>query len=320
MSDPSGADALLAREPVLAAGALCWRRDGDAVRVLLVHRETHGDVSLAKGEVEPGESLPETAVREAREETGLDLALGAPLGTTSYTLENGREKRVNYWAAHVETAPAATRDDDEVSRLEWRSLAEARGAVTYDDDVELLDRFAALLDEGIARTFAVIALRHASALPLGAWDGPDATRPLLHRGHEQARAIARGIAAFGLRRILSSTATRCLQTVAPLPELTRLDVHESDTVSQDAHEAGTASLAPRVASLLEQRETTLVCSHGPVIPALLAELAAQTHHDFTRELRDASGLSTAEFTVVHLSAETPSPRIVAVETHGPAAR
>ena len=67
--------------PVLAAGAVCWRIVDGKPKVLVVYRGDRADVSLPKGKVDPGETLPETAVREIREETGLEIVLGAPLGT-----------------------------------------------------------------------------------------------------------------------------------------------------------------------------------------------------------------------------------------------
>src|ERR1700712_110889 len=88
--------------PILAAGAICWRVVGDKVRILLVHRTQHKDVSLPKGKVDPGETLPETAVREIAEETGLVVGLDAPLGQVEYQIANGRDKIVYYWSAEVD--------------------------------------------------------------------------------------------------------------------------------------------------------------------------------------------------------------------------
>ena len=52
--------------PVLAAGAVCWRIVDGRAKVLVVYRATHSDYSLPKGKLDPGETLPETAVREIR--------------------------------------------------------------------------------------------------------------------------------------------------------------------------------------------------------------------------------------------------------------
>ena len=64
--------------------------------VLLVHRTKQRDVSFPKGKLDRGESMPQAAARETREETGLTVSLGSNLGTIDYTLPDGREKTVQY--------------------------------------------------------------------------------------------------------------------------------------------------------------------------------------------------------------------------------
>ncbi len=306
---------------VLAAGAICWRVVGSKTQVLLVHRGERADVSLPKGKVDPGETPPQTAVREIKEETGLSIALGAPLGTVEYTMPGGREKIVYYWAAEISDAAVAASTfspNSEIARLEWLSIKEARAAVSYDRDRDVLDRFAARVKAGNARTFPIIALRHGKAVPPAAWDGPDATRPLLHRGLEQARSVAPAIAAWAPERLISSTAVRCVTTIEPTAALTGLPVRATDAISQDAYEEGTASVRKVVHKRLERKVSAVLCSHGPVLPLIIDEMASRTHTPLDPPLRRAAMLSTGEFTVMHVSVEHPENGLVAVETHGPA--
>ena len=201
--------------PVLAAGAVCWRLVGREARVLVVHRTQHKDVSLPKGKVDPGELLPQTAVREIAEETGLAITLGAPLGTVEYVMPHGRDKVVHYWAAEVDEHAlqlARFLPNDEIAALEWLPLEKVRKKLSYEHDIDVIDRFAALLKAKRARTFAVIAVRHGKAVPPSTWDGPDSTRPLMQRGVDKAAAIAASIAAYSPEKIISSPATRCVAT------------------------------------------------------------------------------------------------------------
>ena len=306
--------------PVLAAGIVCWRVVDGKPRVLLVHRTVHKDVSLPKGKVDPGETLPETAVREIFEETGLSVELGVPLGHVSYTLANGRDKYVYYWSAEVNDhglERAKFTPNGEISSLEWLSLAKARKKVSYSHDVDVLDRFAAVYDAGNARTFAMIAVRHGKAVPWETWDGPDATRPLLHRGTDQAAIIAGGIAAFAPERILSSTAARCVATISPLAERTELEIRTTEDLSQDAYAGNGKAVTALVAKRLKKQQTTVLCSHGPVLPQIVSALAEASGTKPDARLRAAAMLSTGDFSVLHFARDTKKLRLVAVETHQP---
>lgn len=305
---------------VIAAGAVCWRVVKGKVRVLLVHRAARADVSLPKGKLDAGETPPQTAVREIEEETGIRIALGVPLGRIEYPLGGGREKVVYYWAGEVtdEALAAATfSPNDEIADLEWLTIDKARKALSYERDREVLDRFAELVESGRLRTFAVIALRHAKAVPPASWDGPDATRPLLHRGIDQAASVAPAIAAYRPARLVSSPAARCLATMEPLAATTGLAVKPATDISQDAYENDEAKVRALVHRRLEKRRTVVLCSHGPVLPEIVAAVAKETGAEFDHDLRRAARLATAEFTVLHVSVEHPDAGIVAVETHSP---
>ena len=92
-------------DTVYAAGGVVWRVVEGKLRILLIHRTKYRDITLPKGKVDPGETLPETAAREIHEETGLKVSLGAPVGVSRYHLPSKREKVVHYWAAEAtETA------------------------------------------------------------------------------------------------------------------------------------------------------------------------------------------------------------------------
>ena len=47
---------------VRAAGALCWHRGAEALRLLLVHRPKYHDWSWPKGKLQPGSPAPASAV------------------------------------------------------------------------------------------------------------------------------------------------------------------------------------------------------------------------------------------------------------------
>ena len=306
---------------VQAAGAVCWRETAAGIELLVIHRGDRADVSIPKGKVDPGETPPQTAVREIAEETGLVVTLGAPLGTTEYTMPGGREKIVHYWSAEVSDAAVAESTfaaNAEVAAVRWLSVTAARAALSYDLDRDVVDRFSARAAAGTIRTFPIIVLRHGRAVPPASWDGPDATRPLMHRGLEQSRNVAAAIAAWGPAKLISSPAVRCLATIDPVATLTDLPVKQSAGISQDAFEDGVARVRKTMRKRLAAGIAVVLCSHGPVIRDLIDEAAALTNTPLDAPLRRAGMLSTSEFTVLHISSEHPDAPLVAVETHGPA--
>ncbi|MCS5732692.1 NUDIX hydrolase [Herbiconiux daphne] len=307
---------------VFAAGAVCWRIVDGKVNVLVIHRSAHRDVSLPKGKVDPGETLPETAVREISEETGLRVTLGVPLGMTNYTMPNGREKVVHYWAAEAtdQAVLASTfLPNGEVAALEWLPIKKALAALTYERDAEIVERFRMLVDEGVTRTFAIIALRHAKATPPYQFSGPDAARPLTERGRNEAKSIVQSLRAFGPEKIFSSTAKRCLQTVEPVSKALKLSVRETDLISQDAWESGESGVREIIGKRIRKRVTAVVCSHGPVLPDIVREVALATGTVPAATVSRAGDLPVAGFSVLHLSVDRPGSGIIAIETHAPIA-
>ncbi|KQR96945.1 MAG: NUDIX hydrolase [Microbacterium ginsengisoli] len=306
---------------VYAAGGVVWRLVEGRLHILLIHRTQYRDVTLPKGKLDPGESLLETAVREIFEETGIKVALGVPVGVSRYHLPSRREKVVHYWAAEATDAAiraSAFVPNKEIAALEWVTPKRALGYLSYPVDVEIVTKFLDFVDRGVLQTFPVIALRHAKAVARESWKGEDADRPLTDRGARQAEALVGPLRSFGVRRIVSSPAVRCLATVAPLAAALERDVRTTPLISQDLWEEGRSDARTVIGKRVRSRKPAVLCSHGPVLPDILAELALATGTLRGAYLGSASALPVGGFSVVHLSATNPGAGIAAIETHTPA--
>jgi len=119
---------------IRAAGGVV-RRDG---LIAVVHRPQHGDWSLPKGKLEPGEDDATAAVREVREETGRDAVIEQDLGTVSYEVASGRPKTVRWY---LMTASAAATDlAGDVDAVRWLAPENVEEILTYATDRDVLAR------------------------------------------------------------------------------------------------------------------------------------------------------------------------------------
>lgn len=305
---------------VYAAGGVVWRLIEGKLMVLVIHRTAYADVTLPKGKVDPGETLAETAAREIFEETGIQVALGIPVGVSRYRMPSKRQKIVHYWAAEATDAAiraSAFVPNKEIAALEWLTPKKALGRLSYPVDVEILEQFMAFVDDGVLQTFPIVVLRHAKAKAREDWDGADAARPLTGRGTAQAAALVGRLRAFGVRKIVSSDAVRCVTTVTPLAAALGKTVVRTPLLSQDAWELGESDVRSVIGKRIRARKPAVLCSHGPMLPDVLTELALATGTMRGSYLGSASALEPAAFSVVHLSATNPGSGIVSIETHEP---
>ncbi|MDP9399545.1 MAG: NUDIX hydrolase [Actinomycetota bacterium] len=121
-------------EQVRAAGGVVVR-DG---RIAVVHRPRYEDWSLPKGKLDPGEDFPTAALREVREETGLECRLGDELPEVRYEDRHGHSKLVRFWCMEV-VGESPFQADDEVDELRWVPLDEAAALLSYDTDRQLVE-------------------------------------------------------------------------------------------------------------------------------------------------------------------------------------
>ncbi|MCX6023105.1 MAG: NUDIX hydrolase [Chloroflexi bacterium] len=136
-------------ERLTAAGGVVYRRQGDALEIVLCGRLDPLLWTLPKGTPNPGEEIEETAVREVTEETGLDVQIVGRLGDLRYwftRMHDGvRCNKIVYHYLMVPTGGDFARHDFEFDRVQWFPVEEALRVLTYPNEADVVERAVAAL-------------------------------------------------------------------------------------------------------------------------------------------------------------------------------
>ena len=140
----------------ISAGGLVLDQSGPILRAALIARhDRRGRLiwSLPKGHVELGETVQEAAIREVREETGIDSTVLAPLGTIDFWFM-AEDKRIHKTVHHfiLNAHGGELSDEDrEVIEVAWIPLDEVAAKLAYRDERKLMAKvpevLAGLLDQ-----------------------------------------------------------------------------------------------------------------------------------------------------------------------------
>lgn len=121
-----------------SCGAIVYRRRGGSLQLLLIRHRFSGHWSFPKGHIEPGEHENETALREVREETGLDIRLLSGFReSVEYCPSPEVKKQVVYFLG-VPCGGRLRRQESEVSEVRWLEIGRALEEVTFNNDKMLI--------------------------------------------------------------------------------------------------------------------------------------------------------------------------------------
>ena len=148
-----------------SCGAVVYRLRNNQLFFLVEHM-IQGHTSIPKGHVEGKETEAETALREIREETNLEVKLDTVFRhEIYYSPYEGIEKQVIFFIAEAATENMKNQES-EVTSLEWLPYEAAIDAVTYDTDKETLAHAAAYLGMKYSLPISRSCLK-----PLGGYSG-----------------------------------------------------------------------------------------------------------------------------------------------------
>lgn len=118
-------------------------RDSKVIVIVPKRRGAQDDkvLGLPKGHLDGDETELEAAVREVREETGVEAEPIEKLGEISYTYERRGQpidKRVAFYLLEYRSGDLG--HDHEIEQVQWMALEEAARSLTYEGEREMVKR------------------------------------------------------------------------------------------------------------------------------------------------------------------------------------
>ncbi|MCD8094793.1 MAG: NUDIX domain-containing protein [Ruminococcus sp.] len=117
-----------------SCGGIVYRKYHGNTEILLIKHINSGHWSFPKGHVEPGESETETALREIKEETGMDVIIDPTFRElVTYSPRKDTEKVVVYFVAMAKKGmPVA--QENEIAQVKWVEIDIAANMLAYEND------------------------------------------------------------------------------------------------------------------------------------------------------------------------------------------
>ncbi len=113
----------------------------------------------------------------------------------------------------------------------------------------------------------VTIVRHTRAISKRTWSGSDRDRPLDEVGEAHAVGLIDTLAVTPIRRLLSSPALRCVQTLEPLAQRTGLTIEIAELLASDSDARTVLARLDR-----DVLANAVLCTHGEVMRPLLRQM------------------------------------------------
>jgi len=138
-----------------SAGGVVHRSVDGRTEIVILHRRVPVLWALPKGTPDSGETVEETALRETREETGLEVEIEARIGSIRYFFVRGStrfHKTVHFFLMRP-IGGALELHDREFDVARWAPVEEALALLTHATERSMVERAMKLL-EGVGEAEA----------------------------------------------------------------------------------------------------------------------------------------------------------------------
>ena len=140
---------------IVSAGGVVYRETRDGGEIVVCGRFDTKSHHLPKGTPEPGETREETALREVREETGLNVEILRFVGEINYLIQcfgSGEKlKKTVFFYLMKSTGGDFSLHDEEFDFAKWVKVSEIVNTLTYINEVHIVQKSLSLVKSGSGR-------------------------------------------------------------------------------------------------------------------------------------------------------------------------
>ncbi len=129
----------------MKAGVVIIRKQTNEQEILLAFRGKQGDWSFPKGHCEQGEFFEQTAVREVREETGLEIRFLQQLPDLMYKNSKGEEVVLHMYLGTPQEGSPKERAEKPDDRVQWIPLSKVESTLSYQNLKEYFSSIKSML-------------------------------------------------------------------------------------------------------------------------------------------------------------------------------
>ena len=143
-------------EKLTSSGGVVLRRIGGKIQVVICGRIGPGLWALPKGTPDDYETRAETAIREVREETGLEVVIESFIDSIHYSFTrnetyNSYQKEVFYYLMKP-VGGDFSHHDEEFDIVKWIDEKDVASTLTYQNEVDIVQKGISLVKARRKRT------------------------------------------------------------------------------------------------------------------------------------------------------------------------
>lgn len=110
----------------------------DGNKVLVIQQKKSGNFGFPKGHVNENETEKQTAIREVKEETGIDIEITLNKRySISYIQNENINKEVVYYLAKLVNKDFQANQEREISNIIWVDIEDVENVLSFDNIKEL---------------------------------------------------------------------------------------------------------------------------------------------------------------------------------------